>query len=65
MNKESLIKAKELITKELLKSDIFEPDMLELVMNISRVLEPGEYENNIKVLSKVRAERGVRYGRQY
>ena len=65
MNKESLIKARELISKELLKSDILEPDMLELVMNLSRVLEPGEYENNIKVLSKVRTERGVRYGRQY
>lgn len=52
MQKESLIKAKELIIKTLDNSDIKNIDKVELMLNLSLLLDESEYEENIKVLQK-------------
>lgn len=52
MNKESLEKAKDIIIQSLDNSDIIPQDKLELMLNISKVLDEEKYEENIKVLRK-------------
>lgn len=50
MNKESLIKAREIITKVLDGSDILTVDKLELIINLNTLLEPENYEKDMQVL---------------
>lgn len=52
MNKESLSKAKEIIIKALIESDIEIIDKLELALNTNLFLNEEKYGNNIKVLRK-------------
>ncbi|HHX66625.1 MAG TPA: hypothetical protein GX708_01030 [Gallicola sp.] len=52
MNKESLIKARELLISVLSNSEINDIDKLELMLNINKFLQENEYEENIKVLVK-------------
>jgi squalene cyclase len=52
MNKESLSKAKEIIIKALIESDIEIIDKLELALNTNLFLNEEKYDNNIKVLRK-------------
>lgn len=52
MNKESLIKAREIIIQSLSESNINNLDKLELMLNINNFLQENEYEENIKVLVK-------------
>ena len=52
MNKESLIKAREIIIQSLSKSNINNLDKLELMLNINNFLQENKYEENIKVLVK-------------
>lgn len=54
MNKESLIKAREVIIQSLSESNINNLDKLELMLNINNFLQENEYEENIKVLAKKR-----------
>jgi len=60
MNKESLIKAREIIIKVLIESDINIIDKLELAINLNVLLNEENYEHDIKVLRK---ERGIKYVR--
>ncbi len=55
MKKETLLKARTIIIEALSKveQDI---DTLELIININHFLEPKDYENNIKILSKRKLE---------
>lgn len=52
MNKESLIKAKEIIIKALLESNIELIDKIEIALNTNLFLNEEKYEKNIKVLRK-------------
>lgn len=52
MNKESLIKARELIIDTLNKSDINKIDKIELMINLYLFLNEDEYDYSIKVLEK-------------
>jgi len=52
MNKESLIKAREIIIQSLSESNINNLDKLELMLNLNNFLQENEYEENIKVLVK-------------
>lgn len=51
MNKESLIKARELIVNVLANPALNQIDKVELMLNLSRLLEPEKYDENIKVLA--------------
>lgn len=52
MKKESLIRAKEIIIEALDKSNEIDiVDNAELMINICKLLEPNEYNNNIEILS--------------
>lgn len=51
MDKESLIKARELIVNVLANPALNEIDRLELMLNLSRFLESEKYDENIKVLA--------------
>lgn len=50
MDKQSLIKAKEIIINALHNSDIKAVDRLELIINVATFLDQESYENSIKVL---------------
>lgn len=50
MDKQSLIKAREIIINSLHNSDIKAVDRLELIINIATLLEIENYEENIKIL---------------
>jgi hypothetical protein len=52
MDKESLIKAKEIIIKALLSSDIELIDKIEIALNTNLFLNEEKYESNIKGLRK-------------
>lgn len=52
MDKESLIKAKEIIIKALLESNIELIDKIEIALNTNLFLNGEKYESNIKVLRK-------------
>lgn len=52
MDKESLIKAKEIIIKALLESNIELIDKIEIALNTNLFLNEEKYEKNIKVLRK-------------
>lgn len=52
MDKESLIKARNIIIKALDKSDIKQIDKLELILNLHTLLDRDNYEKDIKVLIK-------------
>ena len=52
MNKESLIKVREIIIQSLSESNINNLDKLELMLNLNNFLQENEYEENIKVLVK-------------
>lgn len=52
MDKESLIKARNIIIKALDKPDIKEIDKLELILNLHTLLDQDNYEKDIKVLIK-------------
>lgn len=52
MNKDSLIKAKEIIINVLDGSDIITQDKLELIINLDKFLNEDEYQNNIETLQK-------------
>jgi hypothetical protein len=52
MDKESLIKAKEIIIKALLESNIELIDKIEIALNTNLFLNEEKYESNIKVLRK-------------
>lgn len=51
MKKETLLKARAIIIEALSKEEQ-DIDTLELIININHFLEPKDYENNIKILSK-------------
>jgi hypothetical protein len=51
MKKETLLKARAIIIETLLKEEQ-DIDTLELIINLNHFLEPKDYENNIKILSK-------------
>lgn len=57
MDKESLIKAREIITKVLDGSDILTVDKLELIINLNTLLEPENYEEDIQVLRENQAKK--------
>ena len=52
MDKESLIKAREIIIKALMESDMELLDKLEIALNTNLFLNEEKYEENIKVLRK-------------
>lgn len=52
MNKENLIKLREIIIKAVMESDVDLVDKLEVAINERLFLQPEKYENNIKVLQK-------------
>lgn len=52
MDKESLIKAREIIIKALMESDMEMLDKLEIALNTNLFLNEEKYESNIKVLRK-------------
>lgn len=54
MNKQSLEIAKEVILNALDTAKINQIDKTELMLNITKFLDKNEYEENIKVLSKIR-----------
>ena len=57
MNKESLIKAREIIIKVLDGSDILTVDKLELIINLNTLLEPENYEEDMQVLRENQAKK--------
>ena len=57
MNDDELNKALDLIIDLLNKSDLSITSKTELMINISKFLQPKNYKENIKVLEKVRNER--------
>ena len=59
MNKESLIKAREIIIQSLSESNINNLDKLELMLNINNFLQENKYEENIKVLVKKNKQGGI------
>lgn len=58
MNKESLIKAREIIVGALTKSDIDLVDKLELAINLNMLLSENNYDNDIKILRKEHNKKG-------
>ena len=60
MNKESLIKAREIIIEALDNSDINLIDKIELMMNLAVLLDVNNYEDDIKILRKERRSKDVR-----
>lgn len=52
MNKENLIKLREIIIEAVMKSDVALVDKLEIAINERLFLQPEKYENNVKVLQK-------------
>jgi hypothetical protein len=52
VNKENLIKLREIIIKAVMKSDVDLIDKLEIAINERLFLQPEKYENNVKVLQK-------------
>lgn len=52
MDKENLIKLREIIIKAVMKSDVDLIDKLEIAINERLLLQPEKYENNVKVLQK-------------
>lgn len=52
MNKENLIKLREIIIDAVMKSDVALVDKLEIAINERLFLHPEKYENNVKVLQK-------------
>jgi hypothetical protein len=52
MNKENLIKLREIIIEAVMKSDVALVDKLEIAINERLFLHPEKYENNVKVLQK-------------
>lgn len=50
MNKESLLKARELILNALDKEEMNESDKLELMLNLMLLLDPEYYDEDIKIL---------------
>ncbi len=58
MNKESLIKAKELLISSLSKSEIDDIDKVELMLNINKFLDEEIYKDNINILTEVGRNRG-------
>ena len=57
MDKDSLIKAREIITKVLDGSDILTVDKLELIINLNTLLEPENYEKDMQVLRENQAKK--------
>ena len=57
MNKESLEKAREIITEEFPKKIKDKQDVLELMMNLYTLLDEKNYEEDIKILIRKRGER--------
>ena len=57
MNKESLIKAREIITKVLDGSDILTVDKLELIINLNILLSEDNYEKDMQVLRENQAKK--------
>ena len=58
MNKESLIKARELLISVLSNSEINDIDKVELMLNINKFLDEEVYKDNINILAEVRRNRG-------
>lgn len=52
MDKENLIKLREIIIEAVMKSDVDLIDKLEVALNERQFLHPEKYENNVKVLQK-------------
>jgi hypothetical protein len=52
VNKENLIKLREIIIEAVMKSDVDLIDKLEVALNERQFLHPEKYENNVKVLQK-------------
>ena len=52
MKKESLIKARDIIIESLNNSKIDQQDIAELMINLWHLLEPDQYEQNIKLLKR-------------
>lgn len=52
MDKENLIKLREIIIEAVMKSDVVLVDKLEIATNERLFLHPEKYENNVKVLQK-------------
>ena len=50
MDKESLLKAKQLIIEALDKGDITQQDKLELMLNLMLLLDEENYDHDIQVL---------------
>jgi hypothetical protein len=57
MNKDSLIKAREIITKVLDGSDILTVDKLELIINLNILLSEDNYEKDMQVLRENQAKK--------
>ena len=57
MNRDSLLKARELIAEALEKSDITKFDKMELIINLNKLLNPEEYDSNKAVLNKYTLEK--------
>lgn len=52
MNKESLKKALEIVTKGIYESDIDPVDKVELLMNLKQFLDPETYESTVTILKE-------------
>lgn len=52
MNKESLLKVKEILIKNLDKAKIDKADKTELLLNLWLFLDEENYENNVDVLKR-------------
>ena len=57
MKKESLIKARDIIIESLNNSKIDQQDIAELMINLWHLLEPEQYEHNIKLLKRSQKRR--------
>lgn len=64
MNKESLMHLREYLTDCIMKCDIDDMDKLELMTNINLILTPTYYEENIRILRKVRYNQYFRLGKE-
>lgn len=52
MDKKNLIKARELVFNVINNSNIPNPDKAELLINLFNLLDPNNYEKDIKTLKK-------------
>lgn len=52
MNKESLIKAREMVLRVINGLEILDYDKIELLINLNTYLNPENYEDDTKVLMK-------------